>query len=465
MYFYRTPQTQWVWVRVETGGESAEFTVGLKGGVLTASPDDPILPHDWVNGMGWGGARNRNVTPEFREKAEGTAITMKRMGFLASRIHLPVEDYRNGDEEVMAEFDRRIDMQLRHGFCVAIHGNDYSRYMMEPSYGGEAAATMRAAWDAVAKRFKNRSHRVALAFFVELKNETNLDTLRATHEDLTARLRVITPTRLIVYQGKSRDEPEAFPVFDGYVPGLGSPYYVYSFHKGFGGAKNSWYRSDQDRDLSMVRLAGDYVNKGDTAVFMDVYNHENTQAGPEPYAHRVKHVKEMWELLMSGRHIHSIFIVDRQTEKIVWAWGPGEILGQHEPTMLEDGNILLFDNGHGNGRSGDGGDRPYSRVVAIEPATGKIVWEYVTDPPEEFVSYVASGNQRLPNGNTFVCAANWQGAIGRLFEVTPEGEIVWEYWNPDRKRYYRAQRHPAESVERLLEENGRSRATPGGTQD
>jgi hypothetical protein len=158
-------------------------------------------------------------------------------------------------------------------------------------------------------------------------------------------------------------------------------------------------------------------------------------------------------ILLSGRAIHTIFVVDRQTGAINWAWGPGTILGQHEPTMLENGNILLFDNGHGNGPAGGYDDRSYSSVVEMEPATRRVVWEYKADPPEAFASYVASGCQRLPNGNTFVCAANWRGGIGRLFEVTPQREIVWEYWNPDKKKYYRARRYPAELVEGLLQDS------------
>ena len=34
--------------------------------------------------------------------------------------------------------------------------------------------------------------------------------------------------------------------------------------------------------------------------------------------------------------------------------------------------------------------------------------------------------QRLPNGNTLICS----GAPGRLFEVTREGRVVWDYRNP-----------------------------------
>jgi hypothetical protein len=34
--------------------------------------------------------------------------------------------------------------------------------------------------------------------------------------------------------------------------------------------------------------------------------------------------------------------------------------------------------------------------------------------------------QRLWNGNTLVC----ESAFGRLFEVTPDGRLVWEYVIP-----------------------------------
>ena len=36
------------------------------------------------------------------------------------------------------------------------------------------------------------------------------------------------------------------------------------------------------------------------------------------------------------------------------------------------------------------------------------------------------GAQRLLRGNTLICEGQWR----RLFEVTPEGEIVWEYVSP-----------------------------------
>lgn len=152
-------------------------------------------------------------------------------------------------------------------------------------------------------------------------------------------------------------------------------------------------------------------------------------------------------ILVSPRHLHCIFTIEKETGKIVWAWGPGEILGQHQPTMLENGNILLFDNGRGNAPEED---RDHSRVIEIWPPTGEIVWEYKTDPPGEFFSPVGSGQQRLPNGNTLICSMNW-AETGRIFEVTPDGEIVWEFWDPEGEPLYRSSRWSPAVIEPLLE--------------
>jgi hypothetical protein len=53
-------------------------------------------------------------------------------------------------------------------------------------------------------------------------------------------------------------------------------------------------------------------------------------------------------------------------------------------------------------------------------------WRYLAEPRESFFGDFISGAQRTQNGNTLICS----GPQGRLFEVTPAGEIVWEYWNP-----------------------------------
>ena len=95
---------------------------------------------------------------------------------------------------------------------------------------------------------------------------------------------------------------------------------------------------------------------------------------------------------------------------------------QHDPTLLDNGNILIFDNGWHALTA----PTPASRVIEVDPRTNQIQWEYKTKPGWDFFSAFISGAQRLPNGNTLIC----EGMTGRLFEVTYEGELVWEYTNP-----------------------------------
>jgi hypothetical protein len=147
-------------------------------------------------------------------------------------------------------------------------------------------------------------------------------------------------------------------------------------------------------------------------------------------------------IFISYRSLDVIAVIDRSSGQIVWAWGPGTLDGQHKPHMLENGNVLIFDNGTLRG---------YSRVIELNPITLNIEWEYTSDPPETFLSRYISSAQRLPNGNTLIC----EGSKGRLFEVTPDKEIVWDFVNPygndsSRKNIYRCLRYSPEDTEPLL---------------
>jgi hypothetical protein len=141
-------------------------------------------------------------------------------------------------------------------------------------------------------------------------------------------------------------------------------------------------------------------------------------------------------IIASYRHLNTVVVVDRDTKKIVWKT-VNVTIGQHNPHMLPaglpgTGHILVFDNGNNsvnnNPRHKDG--RPNSRVVEINPLDMSIAWEYTAEksnrPIWSFFSHYISSAQRQPNGNTLIC----EGANGRIFEVTPAGEIVWEYVNP-----------------------------------
>ena len=76
------------------------------------------------------------------------------------------------------------------------------------------------------------------------------------------------------------------------------------------------------------------------------------------------------EFLISFRQTSTIGIVDRKTGEFTWKWGPGIVSHQHHPTMLDNGNILLFDNGaHRRGMN-------FSKVIEVAPKPSNIVWEY-----------------------------------------------------------------------------------------
>ncbi len=125
--------------------------------------------------------------------------------------------------------------------------------------------------------------------------------------------------------------------------------------------------------------------------------------------------------LISMRELDLIGIVDAQTEKLSWSWGPGQLDRQHQPTLLQNGNILIFDNGQRRG---------YSRVVELDPLTKKIAWEYRSEVEGDFFSYEKGGSQRLANGNTLIT----ESVKGRAFEITRDGKVVWEFYNPNIKK-------------------------------
>jgi hypothetical protein len=189
-------------------------------------------------------------------------------------------------------------------------------------------------------------------------------------------------------------------------------------------------------------------------------------------------------IIWSSRQANLLAIIDKKTGRIVWKMGPdynstpelrrlGWVIGPHHVHLIPrglpgEGNILFFDNGGwaGYGMPNPGSPtgfnnamRDFSRVLEIDPLTLKVLWQY--SPREagheypmensKFYSPLISSAQRLPNGNTLIT----EGADGRIFEVTPKHELVWEYLSPFRGRLrrihmvYRAYRVPYEWVPQL----------------
>jgi len=141
------------------------------------------------------------------------------------------------------------------------------------------------------------------------------------------------------------------------------------------------------------------------------------------------------DILIASLSLNRIAILDIKNKEVVWTWGKGILERPHQPTILENGNILVFNNG---------AKRNYSSVLEIDPLTNKIIWEYYGKPKKSFYSESRSGAIELPNGNILITETN----KGHIFEITRRGDIVWDYWNPiynengNRRLIYRMNRIP-----------------------
>lgn len=171
-------------------------------------------------------------------------------------------------------------------------------------------------------------------------------------------------------------------------------------------------------------------------------------------------------ILLSVRSLGEVWVIDHSTSRteaagssggtfgrggdLLYRWGQPQnygaggarqLFGQHDATWVDGPggalHLLVFDNG-----AGRPGDVSYSAVVELdlpfEAKTGFAredggafgpdapAWSYTAPDKQDFFSSFISGAQRLASGHTLIAS----GSKGRLFEVTPKGEIVWEYVNP-----------------------------------
>lgn len=121
-------------------------------------------------------------------------------------------------------------------------------------------------------------------------------------------------------------------------------------------------------------------------------------------------------VLFCMRHLDIIGVVDIAKQKVVWHWGPGNLDNPHSPTILDNGNILIFDNGS---------RRNSSRVIELMPLTGDIKQIYGESENEEFFTNTRGSVQRLSNGNTLIVNSN----NGYVFEISSQREKVWEFYS------------------------------------
>ena len=218
-----------------------------------------------------------------------------------------------------------------------------------------------------------------------------------------------------------------------------------------------------DEERAAIRSAQNSGFRRETYDWMHI--NSTTYVGPNHWFDEGDRRFAPDNIIISSRQSSVVAVIDRNGT-VVWQIGPDfsrteelaairQIIGQHHAHFIPvglpgAGNVLIFDNG---GSSGYGSPSPIapdgigiyarasSRILEINPVTLELVWSYRAT---NFFSTNISSAQRLPNGNTLIT----EGAPGRIFEVTSEGEIVWEYMNAPAKfngrsnPVYRAYRIP-----------------------
>lgn len=139
-------------------------------------------------------------------------------------------------------------------------------------------------------------------------------------------------------------------------------------------------------------------------------------------------------IYLSSRHLSRITKIDYSTGDIIWNLGHqmnsgdvplGNDIGfsfQHSLQLLENGNLLTFDNGNLS-EEFRGTDAPISRAieVRISDDSASVEWSY--DLPENLFGFASGNAQKLINGNVLITTV---GGGGRSLEVNTYGEIVWE---------------------------------------
>jgi len=226
----------------------------------------------------------------------------------------------------------------------------------------------------------------------------------------------------------------------------------------------------------------------------------DNQASDIIHTNAISYSPELDQIVISSPNMGEIFIIDHSisTEEakgsagdVLYRWGnpanygrgteeDQRLFGQHDIKFIKkgypgEGHLMVFNNDIPDPSNkmpsifaammsqqspdpqvavGDVGN--YSAVYEFIPPTNsdgsynipedgmigpeEVNWSYIAADRYSLYSPFISGAQRMKNGNTMVTS----GAKGRFVEVTPEGTIVWEYWNPYNDHYTLTDGSPAQ---------------------
>jgi hypothetical protein len=194
---------------------------------------------------------------------------------------------------------------------------------------------------------------------------------------------------------------------------------------------------DADRINDDELLLNDMSQDGDDRIF--VYNttteavvweyrfanhtDEFSTEGGHEYGEDWTHNNDVEEIepgvfMVSVRNFDKVVAIDRETKEIRWTLGE------------DDNTDILHEQHNPDYISGENG----TPTVLVADSLNDRVVEYAREDGEWVQTWVLKGGgldeprdaDRLPNGNTLVTDRRGH----RLLEVTPTGEVVWEFYAP-----------------------------------
>ncbi|WP_339102450.1 aryl-sulfate sulfotransferase [Haloterrigena salinisoli] len=173
---------------------------------------------------------------------------------------------------------------------------------------------------------------------------------------------------------------------------------------------------DRDGEITWEWHAEDHLTPG--TPFYEEYGGPEKAGEHDDWTHMndIDHL-ENGNFQLSIRNFDVIIEVDPETDEVVDVVGePGNhsvLDKQHNPHRIEDqGTMVVADSENG-------------RVVELDVESEERIWRY-TGPATDSLQWPRDAD-RLPNGNTLITDSR----NNRVLEVDPDGEIVWQFGDPD----------------------------------
>ena len=165
----------------------------------------------------------------------------------------------------------------------------------------------------------------------------------------------------------------------------------------------------------------------------------------------IQYLKRNWinnnpAFLVSARHTHTIYLIDKIERKVIWQSKKGLTHLQHD-ARYKDGLISVFDNGH-----------KISSVVFIDPKTQKIVKSLDGGPTRldkiSFYSSITSG--AVPYKDKYLITL---GVPGLITLIDKDNNVIWRHFEQTKEEsqsrvwpyelLFRAQPYDADILNKL----------------